>query len=77
MTPEQKAREVVDQRLVQAGWILQDAKRLNLLAGLRGVLRKLLASTRPVNHALFADSIPVGVVEAKVDERGENITTVY
>ena len=24
MTPEQKAREAIDQRLAQSGWILQD-----------------------------------------------------
>ena len=34
MTPEAKAREVIDQRLVQAGWQVQDFKKLNLGAGL-------------------------------------------
>lgn len=33
MTPEQKAREAIDQRLAQAGWILQDMRQLNPMAG--------------------------------------------
>ena len=37
MTPEQKAREIIDKKLVQSGWIVQDMKQLNLFAGL-GVL---------------------------------------
>ena len=32
MTPEQKAREAIDKKLTQAGWIVQDMKKLNLFA---------------------------------------------
>ena len=34
--PEDQAREAIDQRLVQAGWVLQDMKHVNPSAG-RGV----------------------------------------
>ena len=30
MTPEAKAREIIDHKLVQAGWQVQDLKQLNL-----------------------------------------------
>ena len=32
MKPEDKAREQIDQKLTQAGWIIQDRKELNLAA---------------------------------------------
>jgi len=32
MTPEAKAREIIDQKLRDAGWILQDLKQFNPLA---------------------------------------------
>ena len=76
MTPEQKAREMIDQRLTQAGWVLQDMRQLNPMAGPGVAVREFPTSTGPVDYALFVDGVPVGVVEAKADEKGENITTV-
>lgn len=75
MTPEQKAREAIDQRLIQSGWILQDMRQLNPMAAPGVAVREFRTSTGPVDYALFIDGIPVGVVEAKADEKGENITT--
>ena len=34
MTPEAKARETIDAKLAQAGWLVQDMKELNPGAGL-------------------------------------------
>ncbi len=76
MTPEQKARAAIDKRLNQAGWIVQDMKKLNLFAGLGVAVREFPTSTGPVDYALFVEGIPVGVVEAKKDDAGENITGV-
>ena len=76
MTPEQKARKVIDKKLNQAGWVIQDMKQLNLFAGLGVAVREFPTSTGPVDYALFVDSTPVGVVEAKKDDAGENITVV-
>ena len=76
MTPEQKARERIDSKLEQAGWIIQDIARLNPTAGLGVAVREYPTSTGPVDYALFIAGQPVGVVEAKKDELGENITTV-
>ena len=76
MTPEAKARELIDKRLTQAGWVLQDLRDVNPVASLGVAVREYPTSTGPVDYALFVDGMPVGVVEAKKDELGENITVV-
>lgn len=76
MTPEQKAREAIDRRLEQSGWIIQDMDRLNLTAGLGVAVREFPTSTGPVDYALFVEGVPVGVVEAKKDGAGENLLAV-
>ena len=76
MTPEQKAREIIDRKLNQSGWIIQDMKQLNLFAGLGVAVREFPTSTGPVDYALFVDGVPVGIIEAKKDDAGENITAV-
>ena len=76
MSPEEKARLVIDQKLVQSGWVIQDMKQLNLSAGLGVAVREFPTSTGEVDYALFIDGTPVGVAEAKRTEIGENITTV-
>lgn len=76
MTPEQKARESIDRKLIQAGWVVQDLKQLNLSAGQGVAVREFPTSTGPVDYALFVDGIPVGVVEAKKDDAGENLSAV-
>ena len=76
MTPEQKARQVIDKKLEQSGWIVQDMKQLNLFAGLGVAVREFPTSTGPVDYALFVEGTPVGIIEAKKDDAGENITAV-
>lgn len=65
MTPEQKARQIIDKKLEQSGWIVQDMKQLNLFAGLGIAVREFPTSTGPVDYALFVDGTPVGIIEAK------------
>lgn len=76
MEPEQKARKVIDKKLEQSGWIVQDVKKLNPTASLGVAVREFPTDTGPVDYALFVNGIPVGVIEAKKSEAGENITTV-
>ena len=76
MSPEEKARLLIDNKLEKAGWVIQDFKRVNPSASLGVAVREFLTSTGPVDYALFVDGIPVGVVEAKKDELGANITAV-
>ena len=76
MTPEEQARVVIDEKLEQSGWRIQDLKQLNLTASLGIAVREFPTSTGPVDYALFIEGKPVGVVEAKKSEAGENITVV-
>ena len=76
MTPEEKARQLIDARLEQTGWVIQDFAKINLTVSLGVAVREFPTSTGSVDYALFIDGAPVGVVEAKRDDMGENITTV-
>lgn len=76
MTPEAKAREQIDKKLRESGWVIQDIKTLNLTVALGVAVCEFQTSTGPVDYALFVDGMPVGVVEAKKDEKGEVLTGV-
>ena len=76
MTPEEKARLVIDEKLKQSGWGIQDMKKLNLSVALGVAVREFPTSTGEVDYALFVEGLPVGVVEAKREEAGEHITDV-
>ena len=76
MTPEAKAREQIDKKLQESGWVIQDIKTLNLTVALGVAVREFQTSTGPVDYALFVDGVPVGVAEAKKDEKGEVLTGV-
>ena len=76
MTPEEQARVVIDEKLEQSGWTIQDMRQLNLTASPGVAVREFPTSTGPVDYALFIEGKPVGVVEAKKSEAGENITVV-
>ena len=76
LSPEEKARLVIDKKLQESGWVIQDMKELNLTASLGVAVREFPTSTGPVDYALFVDCSPVGVVEAKKSEGGEHITDV-
>ena len=67
MTPEQLAREQIDQQLEAAGWILQDIGSLNLAAG-RGIAVRevpLASGHGTADYILYVDRKALGVVEAK------------
>ena len=76
MSPEEKARLVIDEQLKKSGWIIQDMKGLNLIAGRGVAVREYPTSSGEVDYALFVDGVPVGIAEAKREEKGEDITTV-
>jgi len=76
MLPEEKARQLIDNKLEKAGWVIQDLNEVNPSASLGVAVREYPTSTGPVDYALFVDGKPVGVVEAKKDDVGANITTV-
>ena len=76
MTPEQRARVVIDKKLRDAGWDVQSKDKMNVMATLGVAVREFPTSTGPVDYALFVAGKPVGVIEAKKSEEGQNITTV-
>ena len=76
MKPEEKARLTIDKKLIDSSWVIQDVKSLNLSASLGVAVREFPTSTGPVDYALFIEGVPVGVIEAKKTDEGENITAV-
>lgn len=68
MPSEAQARQSIDQRLVQAGWLVQDRKALNLGAGVGVAVREYPTATGPADYVLFVERQSVGVIEAKKDE---------
>ena len=76
MTPEIKARQLIDQKLEQAGWVIQDMKALNLGVSLGVAVREYPTDTGPADYVLFVKRQAVGVIEAKKDSAAENLTAV-
>ena len=56
MTPEERARQLIDARLAQSGWVVQDLKKVNPMASLGVAVREYPTSTGPVDYAPAFDS---------------------
>ncbi len=74
MTPETKAREQIDKKLGQTGWVIQDMKQLDLSAAVGVAVREYPTATGPADYVLFINRAACGVIEAKKDSVGENLT---
>ncbi len=74
--PEQVARDKIDAQLAASGWAVQDKTAINFNAGLGQAVREYTTDTGPADYVLFVDAKPVGVIEAKREELGHNITAV-
>ncbi len=75
-TPEQKARDNIDAMLEQAGWKMQSKNKIDFSAGSGIAVREYQTDVGPADYVLFIGKKPVGVVEAKPEHRGQDITTV-
>lgn len=73
MTPEAQARQIIDSKLVQAGWIVQDHKAINLGAGPGVAVREFPTDSGPADYLLFVQRQAVGVIEAKRDDAGATL----
>ncbi|MCG2716617.1 MAG: type III restriction endonuclease subunit R, partial [Candidatus Marinimicrobia bacterium] len=62
MTPEEPARQHIDQLLMQSGWSIQDVKAINLGAGLGIAVREFPTDAGPADYMLFIDRKAVGVI---------------
>lgn len=76
MTPEAKARLVIDKKLAECGYVLQDMSEFNPAASLGVAVREYHTDSGPVDYLLFINKVSVGVVEAKATNKGESLTTV-
>jgi type I restriction enzyme R subunit len=65
MTPEEEAREIIDDLLEAAGWRIQDYRDLDLSAGLGVAVREFPLKTGSADYMLFVDRKAAGVIEAK------------
>ncbi|MBP7481233.1 MAG: DEAD/DEAH box helicase family protein [Lacunisphaera sp.] len=74
--PEQIARDAIDAQLRSAGWTIQAKDALNFSAGEGQAVREYTTDTGPADYVLFVDGQPVGVIEAKKETLGQNITVV-
>ncbi|MGB5099593.1 MAG: type I restriction-modification enzyme R subunit C-terminal domain-containing protein [Methanothrix sp.] len=65
MTPEEAARQKIDELLTQAGWKIQDFHDLNLGAALGVAVREFPLRSGFADYLLFIDREAVGAIEAK------------
>ncbi|MCB1800469.1 MAG: DEAD/DEAH box helicase family protein, partial [Gammaproteobacteria bacterium] len=66
MTPEQLARENIDELLTKAGWVIQNAAEANISAGLGVAIREFpLPGHGFADYLLYVDGKAAGVIEAK------------
>ena len=63
--PEEQARQTIDDQLAAAGWVVQDADRVNLGAGVGVAVREYQLATGAADYLLLVDRKAAGVVEAK------------
>ena len=65
--PEDKARSLIDRRLVACGWQIQSRTEINLGAGLGVAVREFQTASGPVDYGLFVGRKLCGVIEAKAE----------
>ena len=75
-TPEQNARNNIDRKLNDSGWIVQEKSRIDWSASRGIAVKEYLTDVGPADYVLFVDKKPVGIIEAKRDEEGHRLTVV-
>ena len=75
MKPEEKARIIIDNKLKEAGYILQDFEDFNPTEGEGVVVREFSTSSGPADYIVFINGEPCGVIEAKAAQKGDNLST--
>ena len=77
MTPEQQARQRIDEQLVKCGWDVQDHADMNISAGPGVAVREFPLTTGTADYMLYADCRALGVIVghnlgAKISDRSGN-----
>ena len=75
-TPEQIARDKIDQMLENSGWLVQSKDHVNLSAGIGVALRETNTESGSADYILFVSSKAVGVIEAKAEDLGYKLLQV-
>ena len=65
MTPEQEAREEIDDQLHQTGWAVQSASEMDISAARGVAVREFPLKTGFADYLLYADAKALGTIEAK------------
>ena len=63
--PEARARETIDRKLIEAGWVIQDRDEMNVGAGPGVAIREFKTDAGFADYLLYVDKKPAGVIEAK------------
>ncbi|WP_113705331.1 DEAD/DEAH box helicase family protein [Nonomuraea lactucae] len=69
---EVQARRVIDEKLAEAGWLVQDVRNLNPIAGCGVAVREFRLASGTADYVLYVDGKIVGVIEAK--REGETLS---
>ncbi len=67
VTPEARARELIDAQLTAAGWLIQDRDQLDRKANLGVVVREYPMANGPADYLLLVDGKACGTIEAKYE----------
>ena len=76
LTPEQRARQRIDDQLRASGWAVQDKSDFDPAAARGIAVREYHTDIGPADYVLFVDRRALGVVEAKPESWGHKITAV-
>lgn len=74
--PEQIARDKIDRLLLQAGWIIQTKEQIDFSVGIGMAVREYQTDAGFADYVLFVNKTPVGIIEAKREDEGLNLTVV-
>jgi type I restriction enzyme R subunit len=65
MTPEQEAREEIDDQLHQTGWAVQSADEMDITAARGVAVSEFPLETGFADYLLYGDAKALGTIEAK------------
>lgn len=74
--PEQKARDSIDKKLTDSGWLVLKKNEVDWNASRGIAVKEYSTEVGPADYVLFVDKRPVGIIEAKKDEEGHHLTVV-
>lgn len=73
LTPEQQAREKIDQRLQNSGWDVQNKDSIDFSASEGVAIREYRMDSGPADYISFVNKRPAAVIEAKRAEEGHRL----